>query len=785
MGNVKEILKSLHTSINGLSTKEAEKRLKIYGLNEIEEEKYSTIKFLIKTIINPINVMIFFAAIISYFIGHIYDFYIILALLLINIFISFFQEYKSEKYLKSLKEKLKMKVKVKRDGKWMEIDSKYLVPGDIIKIKSGDVILADLVLIEGKNVLIDESPITGESLPKEKEVGDKIFASSIVKRGKGIAVVVSTGIHTKYGKLINIVQKEKEKSNLEKNILKIGAFLLTSSLILISILTIKLLYLGYDFREILFYDLALLVASIPSALPTVISSILLVSSYFLAKENILVRRLSSIFDLSQMNMLATDKTGTLTENKVKLSKIYPIKKDIKEIILYSYLASDPESGDPIDSAIKEAFEENGLKVPENIKIVKFIPYDSIRKYSEVIIEIEGKKHSIKKGSAEILLKEIKDSKKYFKILEDLYNKGYRVLALTFDNNLIGFLCFYDPPRKDAKEFIRKLKNLGIKIKLLTGDSKEVALKIGKEVGIGNKVVNREELHRISDQHFKYLVEKYDIFAEIYPEDKYKIVKELKNLGYVVGVTGDGVNDIGAFKVSNVGISVYNSVQAAKEFSDLILTAPGLKQLIEAIKKGREAFIRLENYIIYRISENIRFPIFTILLTLLLGIRIPPLFLLLLTILNDIPILAIAFDKVSYSEKPERFYLKKIITISGILGIIGTITSSIYLYLIYKVLSLKHIEILLFLKLLLTGHFLLFVIRSRDSYWLYNPPKGILLYSTVGTQIVGSFIVYLILANILCPLYSFLIILFTWIYSLICLQINDIIKVCLYKYVMKE
>ncbi len=773
---LEEVFESLHSSPQGLSEEEAQRRLKIYGENTVEREKHQLLKFLIRVILNPVNVMILSAALLSFLIGHIHDAYFILFLFILNVFIIFYQEFKSEKYLEELRKKLERHVEVLRDGKWKWIPARYIVPGDIVRLNAGETVPADIKIIEAENLLVDESAITGESLPVEKSVGDVLYAPSIIKRGKCIGIVVATGIHAKYGQLINLVQTTKSKSNLEKTILKIGIFLMILAFTLIITSSIKLFLEGKSIYDILLFDLALLVSAIPTALPAVVSSILLVSSYNLAKRNILVRRLSSVFDIAQMNMLCTDKTGTLTENKIRLDKIVPVNATEEEVLKYAFLASDPSSGDPIDTAIAEKVKEKRIEIKE--KVIKFEPYDSVRKYSYAILEGNV---VVKKGSPERLLEEIKAPKEYYDILDKLYEEGYRVLAVIKNNELLGFLAFYDPPRKDAPIFIKELKDLGLKIKMLTGDSKKIAIKVAKEVGIEGPAISRKEMYRIATkQHFDFIAERYNIFAEIYPEDKYRIVESLKKR-YYIGVTGDGVNDIGAFKVANVGIAVYNAVQAAKEFADLILTAPGLKQLVDAIKEARRGFKRIENYVIYRIAENIRFPFFVTLSLFLYDVKLSPIFMLMLTILNDIPIIAVAFDNVNYSRKPCKFNLRTILIISLILGFIGVLNSLLYLFLIKRYLPLELLEAFLFLKLLLTGHFLLFVVRTREEFWFQNPPKGVLLISTISTQIIGTLIIlFLILEYYKANVVYLLLVLFTWIYAFLWMNITDFIKVLIFR-----
>ena len=783
--SVEEILKHFHTDTKGLSSEEAEKRLKIYGLNTLEKHRNVLFELFIRSVFSPVNLMILFAAIVSYFAHRADEFFIILFLLLLNIFIVFIQEFKSEQELETLKEKLQTKVKVLRDGEVKEVPSEYIVPGDVIVLEAEDVVPADVKIIDCENLIVDESAVTGESLPREKKKGDILYASSIIRTGSALCVVVATGVHTTYGKIIDIVQKEKVKNNLENTILKIGTALMIGAGVLITITSIYGYFiLKWDLSKIVITSLAILVSFIPTAMPAIISTILIYSSVKLAKENILVRRLSSIFDLSQMNMLCTDKTGTITKNQIVLKEIIPVSDaDENEILKCALLASDPSGKDPIDHAVIEKAKETGISREDSI-IKKFFPYDSKRKYSYAIIEEDGKEIEVKKGSPAVLA----NKEEYNKILSDLYSKGYRVLAVCKGDTVLGFLAFYDPPRDDAREFITDLKSLGIDIKMVTGDVLETAITIGKEVGIVGEGIRKKDLYKVlTDQHVRYLIHKYAIFAEVFPDDKYKIVKTLKELGYTVGVTGDGVNDIGALKTANVGIAVYNATNAAKSFSDLILTSPGLKQLVEAIKNSREALKRIENYIIYRISENINFPVLiTILLLIYNRLFLSPIHMLLLTLLNDIPIFTIAVDKVSFYKKPSKLNIKKTLIMSVFLSIIVMISSFIFvLFLLQRHLSTLELQTLMFLQLVISGHFLLFIIHSRDKYWFEDLPAKPLLIATISTELIGTLIAIELFLRSGAPAVAFYMILFTWVYVFIWMQIQDLIKIVLFRKIWKS
>ncbi len=755
----------------GLTTSQANLLLKKYGLNSVENRSNVLLGIIKRAVITPINIMILLAGIVSLIIGNSFDSLIIFILLFLNILIVFFQEFKAEKQLSSIHSKLVTNISVLRDGSWSPIDFEKIVPSDIICLKSGDTIPADCKFVKliHQPIIIDDSAITGESLPKELQINDLVYSSSIIRSGEGWFEVISTGKSTKFGKLASIVETEKSHGNLENIVFKVGTFLMILGGVL---LVLTFVYLNFYLSQPLYYSilfsLTLLISFIPTAMPAVVSTVLLTNAYDLSKENILVKRLSSTFDLSQMQILSSDKTGTITQNKLELKSIESLNNNYDALQL-ALSACETNSPDPIDQAIINQANKNKVKP---LKVQKYFPYDSNTKFSYAEVMIDGTIHKVCKGADYVLLKAPSEQIKSKQ--SELYSKGYRVIAVTVDEIPVGLISLYDPPRTDAKDFISKLVGLGIQIKMVTGDSLPVAQTIAKEVNLTGSSVTRKELNQPGGD--PKLLENNSIFAQTFPEDKYKIVSSLRK-NYVVGVTGDGVNDISAFKASNVSIAVYNAVNAAKNFSDLILTSPGLNQLSIAINNSRMSLKRIENFLIYRISENIRFPLFIVAsLFLFKSLVLTPIMVLLLTVVNDVPIFAIATDTVTAYSNPRKINLKEIFLIASILGVLGVMSSLFFVFILLKIFNFPWVtlQILLFLELALTGHFLLFAVHARRKHWYEDLPSKTLLAATIGTQLLAT-IVSLLYFNI-----DFYLIVLIWVFSFLVFNFNDFIKTILFK-----
>ena len=728
----------------GLSQEEAKKRLKQYGPNEIPEYKEPLWHRIFKRFWGPIPWMIEIAAFLSAVVHRWEDFTIIMIMLLVNAFLDFYQEHKALNAIEVLKKKLAKKALVLRDGKWIEINAKEIVSGDIIKIKIGDIIPADVKLIKGDFVLIDQSALTGESLPVTKKEGDIAYSNSIVKQGEMLALVIGTGINTYFGKTVGLVAKaNNQKSHFQKMVINVGNFLILITVMLVALIIFVGIERGENIWELLEFSLVLTVAAIPVALPTVLTVVMAVGALNLAKKQAIVSRLSAIEEMAGMDVLCSDKTGTLTQNKMTVGKPYIEENyDVTQLFKYAILASKKENNDPIEKPLFEWAKKHNLKLPE-FKLEKFIPFDPVRKRTEAIVEIDGKKIIATKGAPQVIiemsnLNEEKKKKAYAKV-EEFAENGFRTLGVAYKLSdestfhFVGLIPLYDPPRPDSKEAIEEAKAKGVEVKMVTGDNVAVARYIAKILGIGENIYSIKELK--NETHDEYIVlaeviskallksmnlsqneikqkvaeiinivkeeigqrlkkgsvkrheseivkiiEEASGFAEVYPEDKYFIVSQLQKADHIVGMTGDGVNDAPALKKADAGIAVSGATDAARAAADIVLLTPGLKVIVDAIKEARITFERMKSYTIFRIAETMRIIIFTTLAIVVFNFYpITALMIIILALLNDIPILAIAYDNTKVEKRPVRWDMKEMLILSSWLGIAGVLSSFMIFY----------------------------------------------------------------------------------------------------------
>jgi len=792
--SVEEVVRRLNTSLErGLSSEEAKRRIEIVGPNEIPEKKvHPVIKFL-SYFWGPIPWMIEAAAAISFVIRHWVDFYIILALLFTNSIVGFWEEHKAENIIEYLKKKLSVIARVLRDGKWVVIPARELVPGDIVRVRLGDIVPADLKLIEGEYLMVDESILTGESLPVEKKVGDVAYSGSIVKRGEMTGVVIATGLNTFFGKTVELVQKAKTVSKYQKLVINIGNYLIIVTILLVAAMVAEELLRGVNALELLKFSLVLVVAAIPAALPAVLSITMAIGAYELAKKQAIVTKLVAVEELAGVNVLCADKTGTLTKNQLTTADPVPVNNDFskEDVILYAALASREEDKDPIDLAVLSALEKYGLKERySKYKQVEFKPFDPVRKRTEALVRgPNGEEFMTAKGAPQVILKLVGASKelkdKVMLIVDEYAKRGYRMIGVartlngTKDWVYVGLIPLFDPPREDAADTIRFLKEKGIKVKMITGDHVAIAREIAKMLGIGTRIYTIDQIKEAPPDKAAELVERADGFAQVYPEHKYMIVELLQRKKYNVAMTGDGVNDAPALKKADVGIAVANATDAARAAADIALLAPGISVIKDAIFTARKIFRRMYSYVVYRITETIRILFFVTFAILILKIYpITPVMIILLALLNDLPILAIAYDNVKVPQKPARWNLKLILVVSTILGLIGVCSSFFLLWLSLSVLKMpmSMVQTFVFLKLAVAGHLTIFVTRTKGPFWSIMPGKWLLITAVV-TKVAATIVAWLGL-GLMAPLGAKFVALI-WGYAFAWFFLADRIKLWVY------
>lgn len=786
--STEELMKKFATTGKGLGAQEANKRLEEYGRNELKEKKVSPILKFLNYFWGPIPWMIEAAAIISAIIHHWEDFIIIGVMLLLNAVVGFWQENKADNAIDLLKQKLALKAKVLRGGVWAEISAIELVPGDIIRIRMGEVIPADIKLSDGDYLEADESALTGESLPVEKKVGDIAYSGSVIKKGEMTALVAATGMNTFFGKTARLVEEAKNESHFQKAVVKIGDYLIAIVIALVVIIFVVALFRNESWLDTLQFALVLTVAAIPVAMPAVLSVTLAVGAVALAKKEAIVSKLVAIEEMAGMDILCSDKTGTITKNELTLAQVEPFA-DFSEndVLLFATLASKEEDKDPIDMAIIN--ESRNIPSLVNYKQKEFHPFDPVSKRTEATL-IDKEDHIIKvsKGAPQVILNLTKNTaeleNKINARVDDLAGKGYRTLGVAVSKGgdiweFAGIIPLVDPPREDSAETIKTAISMGVDVRMVTGDHVAIAKEIAKQVNLRTNIIPANEIKDASHGEIARLVENADGFAQVFPEHKYRIVELLQKLGHFVGMTGDGVNDAPALKKADAGIAVAGATDAAKSAADIVLTRKGLSVIIDAIKESRKIFQRMNSYAIYRIAETIRVLFFVTLAILVFNVYpVTAIMIVLLALLNDAPIMSIAYDKVRYSNEPEKWDMKKILGAGTFLGFIGVFFSFLLYYLGREELGLDHktLQSFIFLNLAVAGHLTIFLARTRGPFWSIRP-SGALFWSAVVTKIIATIIA--VYGWYVAPI-GWKLAGFVWIYAIGAFVVQDLCKVQIYK-----
>jgi H+-transporting ATPase len=793
---IPELMELLASSEKGLSGSEVKGRLEQYGYNELAQKDVHPLLKLLGYFWGPIPWMIEVAAILSLVVRHWPDFIIIVVLLVFNAVVGFWQEYKAGNAVEALKKQLALKTRALRDGKWQEVDAKEIVPGDVIRLRLGDVIPADVKLIQGDYLSVDQSGLTGESLPVSKKKGDICYSGSVTKQGEMVALVTGTGMDTYFGHTAKLVESAGAVSHFQKAVLHIGNYLIYLSLGLVSILVVAQIVRHKPMLELFQFALILTVASIPVAMPAVLSVTMAVGALALSKMKAIVARLESIEEMAGIDILCSDKTGTLTQNKLTLGDPVCFKAgDDQELILAAALASKEEDQDAIDLAVL-----GGLRDPAVVKgyrEVNFIPFDPVEKRTEATVkDAHGQTFKVTKGAPQVVLDlaQVDDAtrQKADKIVNDFATKGYRTLGVARAEDgrswrFLGILPLFDPPREDSADTIARAQQHGIEVKMVTGDNEAIAREISGQLGLGDNIQpadrffakDADPAHLSSEAAVQ--IERADGFAQVFPEHKYGIVKALQARGHLVGMTGDGVNDAPALKQAEVGIAVSGATDAARAAASLVLTMPGLSVIIKAVEEARRIFERMNSYAIYRITETIRIMFFMVLAMIVYGFYpITAIMIILLALLNDLPIMTIAYDDTWLDPNPVRWRMHRVLLVSSILGAVGVIETFALLAIAKSWLgvSVAMLQSIIFLKLAVAGHLTLFVARSRKPFFSRPYPAPLLLLAILGTQALAILIV--VFGWFVTPIPLFYVGLI-WAYCLAWIFIEDLAKIIVYRH----
>jgi H+-transporting ATPase len=787
-----ELETRLTSSPEGLSQTEAVKRLAADGPNEIPEKKTNALLKFLSYFWGPIPWMIEVAVILSGVVRHWPDFFIILLLLVANATIGFWEERQAGDAIEALKAKLATKARVKRDGKWITPPARELVAGDVIRLRLGDIVPADARLLDGDEVSVDQSALTGESLPTSRKSGDAVFSGSIVRRGEIGALVYATGGKTYFGKTAELVETAVTVSHFQKAVLKIGNYLIMLAVVPVSLIIAVGLYHGDPVLTTLQFALVLTVAAIPVAMPTVLSVTMAVGARLLAKKQAIVSKLTAIEELAGVDVLCADKTGTLTQNKLTLGDPFCLgKTTADDVVLTGALASRAENDDTIDLAVLGGLKNKAVLKP--YKVTHFQPFDPVHKRTEATVTgTDGRTFKVTKGAPQVILDLTSPTAAVktavTKAVDDFAARGFRALGVARAEGdgawvLLGVLPLFDPPRVDAKATVETARQMGVTIKMVTGDALAIARETAKTLGMGTNILDGATLGDAKTDETPAVarsIEQADGFAQVFPEHKFHIVDVLQKHDHIVGMTGDGVNDAPALKKADCGIAVSGATDAARAAASIVLTTPGLSVIIDAIKESRKIFQRMNSYAMYRIAETLRVLIFMTLAILIFNFYpLTAVMIVMLALLNDGAILSIAYDNVHYRNAPEAWNMRLVLGIATVLGCVGPVAAFGLFYLGDRVFDVdrSHLQTMMYLMLSVAGHLTIFLTRTRGPWWSIRPAR-ILLIAIFGTQAVATLIA-VFGVGLVAPLGWFWA-LVVWGYALAWFLVTDPVKLLAYR-----
>jgi len=786
-----EVLAALSATTDGLSAAEAAERLKQHGPNEIAEKRKHPLLKLLSYFWGPIPWMIEVAAALAAVVGDDTDLVIILVLLVFNAAVGFHQEHEAEGAIAQLKRQLALKARVRRGGAWAQIDARELVPGDVVRVRLGDVLPADLKLFEGDYLSVDQSALTGESLPADKHAGDAAYSGSVVRQGEMQGVVTATGMATYFGRTAKLVEEAKPVSHFQRAVLAIGDYLIYLTLGLVAVLFLVEIHRGEPVLKVLEFALILTVAAIPVAMPAVLSVTMAVGAVVLSKMRAIVSRLESIEEMAGMDVLCCDKTGTLTQNRLTLGTAVPVGAlDAAELVRAAALASKTDDPDAIDEAVLEGLP-GGEGALSGYVQERFVPFDPVRKRTEAhVVDPRGERYRVTKGAPQVILELCRpDDDLKARVeghVDDFARKGYRTLGVARSDGrnpwtFLGLLPLFDPPREDAAATIRHAQEHGIDVKMVTGDNLAIAREVSAQLGLGTGIVPADRLPRAGGDGRGAEVERAQGFAQVFPEHKYAIVRALQARGHLVGMTGDGVNDAPALKQAEVGVAVAGATDAARAAADLVLTAPGLSVIVRAVEEARRIFERMTSYAIYRVTETIRIMFFLVLAMLIYGIYpVTAIMVILLALLNDLPIMTVAYDKTRLDPAPVRWDMRRVLTMATVLGGVGVMETFGLFYIARTFFGLTGgaLQSVIFLKLVVAGHLTLMVARSRGPFLSRPWPAPVLLLAIGSTQAVAAMIVGF--GWLVTPIpWSYVGLI--WLYCLVWVFIEDGAKLAVYRH----
>jgi len=794
---VRDTLAALHVDADtGLTNAEVDVRRKVHGYNEVAKTKRHAVSKFLRKFWGISAWMLELIIVLSAVLGKYSDLIVVSALLVVNAMLSYMQEKRAAGVVEALRRRLQVSARVWRESNWQVIPARELVPGDVVRMRPGDIIPADVRLLTDR-LSVDQSALTGESKDADKAPGDVLSSGSVVRRGEGNGVVILTGANTYFGRTTELVQKARPKLHIEAVVTKVVRWLFVIVGALLGVVVVLSLIRGAPLIEMVPLMLVLLMSAVPVALPVMFTVSMAVGSRELAKRGVLVTRLSAAEDAATMDVLCVDKTGTITMNQLAVTGVIPLEKATESDVLFAgALASQEANQDPIDLAFLAAAKERNVfgNLPKTTP-VSFAPFDAKNRRTEAVVEQNGQRLRVMKGAVRTVAEACGLQPPAIDTLETRVKgsalKGYRTLAVargpeTGTPGLVGLVELYDPPRPDAKQLISTLHDLGVPVKMLTGDALAVASEIAKGVGLPNirraadlKIASAKAGNETVD-----LLAGADGFAEVYPEDKYSVVQHLQAAGHVAGMTGDGVNDAPALRQAEVGIAVSTATDVAKGAASVVLTEPGLTNIVALVEQGRTIYQRILTWIVNKVSRTILKAAFVAIAYVVTGKFVVSAFaMLVLTFMTDFAKISLATDNVRPSKKPETWKIGGFITVSVVLGLAMLAEALLLLWIGWLRFDLANDNNALytfsFLMLLYFAAFSIVSARERRWFWATWPSKT-LVAALIADVLIGTVLTFVGLPGLLpLPWWQTVAI---FAYAMVsCLIANDALKVAMIRW----
>jgi len=726
----------------GLTSAEAARLADQLGPNEVTEQREGAWRRLATRLWGPLPWMLEGTIVLTLVLGKNLEAAIITLLLVVNSVIGFVQQSRSDESLELLRKRLAVKARVRRDGAWVTLAARDLVPGDVVRVRVGDLVPADLELLEGE-VSLDQSSLTGESVPVDARAGDGAYGAAVVARGEATGIVRATGSASLFGRTSVLVRTARTVTHLEAIIFQIVRYLVVIDVVLVAAMFGYAAVIGAPMSDVAPFALIVLIASVPVALPTTFTVAQAVGALELSRgsderhrgHGVLVTRLSAVQEGASMDVLCTDKTGTLTCNQLNLEATAVFESfGSEELLDLAALSSDASGQDPIDLALLRAADRAGRGVDQQCRL-EFTPFDPSTKRTEAVVERHGARLRVVKGMPDVVADLcVGRPTSLDEDVDRLAASGARVLAVAVGTptalRMVGLVALADRTRPDSAQLVRELQELGITVKMVTGDTPATAMSVARQVGIAPVVCTGSELRAHPE-----LAEHCSVFAGVFPEDKYRLVTSLQAAGHVVGMTGDGVNDAPALKQAEMGIAVENAVDVAKAAASMVLTEPGLVDTVTAVAVSRRIYQRMMTWTLNKIIKTAQVAVFlTLAFIITRNFVTTPLLIVLLLLANDFVTMSLAVDRARPSSRPERWQVGALVWASLALAAVVLVESFLDLWLARGVFHLgwHQTQTLIFLMLVFSGQATVYVVRERDHFWKTRPVNW--LFAATGADV---------------------------------------------------